>query len=42
LLVEAKKKGIIPLVAPYLDAMIKAGYFLGPSLDEACLTAANE
>jgi uncharacterized protein len=42
LLVDAKKKGIIPLVAPHLDGMIKAGYFLGPSLVEACLKAANE
>jgi predicted nucleic acid-binding protein len=42
LLVDAKKKGLIPLVGPYLDGMIKAGYFLGPSLVEACLKAANE
>jgi uncharacterized protein len=42
LLVDAKKKGTIPLVAPHLDGMIKAGYFLGPSLVEVCLKAANE
>jgi predicted nucleic acid-binding protein len=42
LLVDAKKEGIIPRVAPYLDGMIQAGYFLGPSLVEACLKAANE
>ena len=42
LLVDAKKEGIIPLVGPYLEGMIKAGYFLGPSLVEACLKAANE
>ncbi len=42
LLVDAKKEGIIAQVAPYLDGMIQAGYFLGPSLVEACLKAANE
>jgi predicted nucleic acid-binding protein len=42
LLVDAKKEGIIFRVAPYLDGMIQAGYFLGPSLVEACLKAANE
>jgi len=42
LLVDAKKEGIISHVAPYLDGMIQAGYFLGNSLVEACLKAANE
>lgn len=42
LLVDAKREGIIPRVAPYLDGMIRAGYFLGPSLVDACLKAANE
>ncbi|MCB1132674.1 MAG: DUF3368 domain-containing protein [Verrucomicrobiae bacterium] len=42
LLIEAKKEGIIPRVAPYLEGMVQAGYFLGSSLVEACLKAANE
>jgi len=42
LLVDAKKEGIISHVAPYLDGMIQAGYFLGDSLVKACLLAAGE
>lgn len=42
LLVDAKKAGMISTVAPYLDGMIQAGYFLGPTLVAACLKAAKE
>lgn len=42
LLVEAKSKGLIERVAPCLDGMIQGGYFLGPGLVAACLSAAGE
>ena len=42
LLVEAKSRGMIDAVRPYLEGMIDGGYFLGPTLVEACLTAAGE
>ncbi len=42
LLVEAKARGLIEKVRPYLDGMIQGGYFLGPKLVEACLAAAGE
>lgn len=42
LLVEAKNRGMIETVRPYLDGMIQGGYFLGPNLVAACLNAAGE
>lgn len=42
LLVEAKRQGLIESVKPYLEGMIRGGYFLGPGLVDACLAAAGE
>lgn len=42
LLVEAKRRGRIEAVGPPLAGMIDAGYFIGPSLRDACLRAADE
>ena len=42
LLVEAKRRGLIPSVGACLKGMVDAGYFLGPRLVAACLTAAGE
>lgn len=42
LLVEAKKRGMIEVVKPYLEGMIQGGYHLGPNLVAVCLTAAGE
>jgi hypothetical protein len=42
LLIEAKSRGMIDAVRPYLEGMIEGGYFLGPALVAACLTAAGE
>jgi len=42
LLVEAKSRGLIEMVEPYLGGMIRGGYFLGPNLVASCLTAAGE
>lgn len=42
LLVEAKNRGMIGAVRPCLEGMIQGGYFLGPNLVAACLTAAGE
>jgi len=42
LLVEAKNRGMIVSVRPYLDGMIQRGYFLGPNLVASCLAAAGE
>lgn len=42
LLVEAKKRGMIESVKPYLEGMIEGGYHLGPNLVAACLTEAKE
>lgn len=42
LLVEAKARGLIEKVRPYLDGMIQGGYYIGPNLFAACLSAAGE
>jgi predicted nucleic acid-binding protein len=42
LLVEAKNRRMIESVGPHLEGMIQRGYFLGPNLVAACLTAAGE
>jgi len=42
LLVEAKRRGLINAVKPYLLGMIQGGYFLGPNLVSSCLDAAGE
>jgi len=42
LLVEAKNRGMIETVRPYLTGMIQGGYFLGPNLVATCLAAAGE
>jgi predicted nucleic acid-binding protein len=42
LLVEGKKHGLIEAVRPCLEAMIEGGYFLGPNLVAACLSATGE
>jgi hypothetical protein len=42
LLVEAKNRGMIETVRPYLIGMIQGGYFLGPNLVAACMVAAGE
>lgn len=42
LLIEAKRRGLIETVKPYLDGMIRGGYFLGPKLVSSCLEAAGE
>ncbi|WP_367874232.1 DUF3368 domain-containing protein [Luteolibacter sp. Populi] len=42
LLVEAKSRGLIGAVKPCLEGMIQGGYFLGPALVAACLSAAGE
>jgi predicted nucleic acid-binding protein len=42
LLVEAKARGIIENVRPFLDGMIHGGYHIGPNLYAACLSAARE
>lgn len=42
LLLEAKSRGLIESVGPYLEGMIRGGYFLGPRLVAACLAAAKE
>lgn len=42
LLVEAKARGHIEKVRPYLEGMIHGGYFIGPHLMAACLAAAGE
>lgn len=42
LLVEAKDRGMIETVMPYLTGMIQGGYFLGPNLVAACKAAAGE
>ncbi len=42
LLVDAKARGLIKTVRPYLDGMIQGGYFIGPNLMAACLAAAGE
>lgn len=42
LLLEAKKRGLIPAVAPILDQWRKSGYFLSPSVVKAVLERADE
>jgi uncharacterized protein len=42
LLVDAKRAGLVPRVAPHLENMIRSGYHLGPNLVQACLQAAEE
>ena len=42
LLVEAKARGQIEKVRPYLEGMVHGGYFISPSLMAACLAAAGE
>ena len=41
-LVEARRRLLIPKVRPALDAMIAAGYFIGPQLSAECLRRAGE
>jgi predicted nucleic acid-binding protein len=42
LLLEAKRRQLIPAVHPPLAAMIAGGYFIGPRLVAECLTRAGE
>ena len=42
LLVEAKRRQLIPAVHPALTAMIAGGYFIGPRLMAECLSRAGE
>lgn len=42
LLLEAKKQGVVPAVAPILDMWKKSGYFLADSLIEVVLERAGE
>jgi predicted nucleic acid-binding protein len=41
-LIEAKKKGLIPLVKPSLDALRVSGFYLGDELYERVLRDAGE
>lgn len=41
-LVEAKRRLLIPKVRPALEAMITGGYFVGPQLSAECLRRAGE
>ena len=42
LLVEAKRRGLIRAVRPHLDGMIAGGYFISPTVVQACLAEAGE
>lgn len=42
LLVEAKRRQLIPTVRPALESMIAGGYFIGPQLMAECLRRAAE
>ena len=41
-LVEAKRRQLIPQVRPALESMIAGGYFIGPRLGAECLRRAGE
>jgi predicted nucleic acid-binding protein len=42
LLIEAKKRSLLPSVRPALEAMRAGGYFIGPLLAAECLRRAGE
>lgn len=42
LLVEGKRRQLIPQVRPALEAMLAGGYFIGPQLKAECLRQAGE
>ena len=42
MLVEAKRRQLIPQVRPALAAMLAGGYFIGPQLKAECLRRAGE
>jgi predicted nucleic acid-binding protein len=42
LLLEAKRRGLIPVVRPCLESMISGGYFISDAVVAACVAAAGE
>lgn len=41
-LLRAKQKGLIPAVAPYLENLKEAGFFIGADVEQRILTLAEE
>jgi len=41
-IIQAKRRGLIPAVRPVIEKMIAGGYYIGPQLQAECIRQAGE